>query len=154
MTELASIALASALLEQSADASQRVVFVDRSAELGVDASGQHAAWCDANADGWPDLRTSGALWLNREGKSFTRVDAPGDGPVADIDNDGIGDLVSFAPIAVARGVRDGDSLRFEPLALPELPKTISRGVAVGDFDGDGFLDAFFGGYEDWPTQTT
>jgi enediyne biosynthesis protein E4 len=154
MTELASIALASALLEQSADASQRVIFVDRSAELGVDASGQHAAWCDANADGWPDLRTSGALWLNREGKSFTRVDAPGDGPVADIDNDGIGDLVSFAPIAVARGVRDGDSLRFEPLALPELPKTISRGVAVGDFDGDGFLDAFFGGYEDWPTQTT
>ncbi len=129
-------------------------FVDRSGELGLDASGQHAAWCDANADGWPDLRTSGALWLNREGRSFTRVDAPGEGVVADIDNDGIGDLVSFAPIAVARGVRSGDSLRFEPLPLPELPKTVSRGVAVADFDNDGFVDAFFGGYEDWPTQTT
>ena len=40
------------------------------------------------------------------------------------------------------------------MRFPSSPKTISRGVAVGDFDGDGFLDAFFGGYEDWPTQTT
>jgi hypothetical protein len=154
MSATALLALIPALSAQTASTPHPPVFADRSAALGIEPAGQHAAWCDANSDGWPDLRTNGALWLNRAGKSFTRVDAPGEGLVADIDNDGVGDLVSFAPIAVARGVRDGDSLRFEPLALPELPKTVSRGVAVGDFDGDGFVDAYFGGYEDWPTQTT
>ena len=130
------------------------VFVDRSAELGIAPAGGHAAWGDVNADGWPDLRAGGVLWLNRAGKSFTRIDAPGEGVIADIDNDGTGDLVSFSPIAVARGVREGDGVRFEAVALPELPKTISRGVAVADFNNDGFLDAYFGGYEDWPTQAT
>jgi hypothetical protein len=154
MHALALLALVSPSGSHEPPTTQAPAFVDRTAALGIDPAGQHAAWCDANADGWPDLRTYGALWLNRDGRSFDRVDAPGGGVVADIDNDGVGDLVSFAPIAVSRGVRDGDSLRFEPLALPELPKTVSRGVAVGDFDGDGFLDAFFGGYEDWPTQTT
>jgi hypothetical protein len=138
MSATALLALIPALSAQTASTPHPPAFADRSAALGIEPAGQHAAWCDANADGWPDLRTSGALWLNRAGKSFTRIDAPGEGLVADIDNDGVGDLVSFAPIAVARGVRDGDSLRFEPLALPELPKTVSRGVAVGDFDGDGF----------------
>ena len=44
-----------------------------------------------------------ALQLNRGDKSFTRIDAHGEGVVADSDNDGIGALVPFAPIAVARG---------------------------------------------------
>jgi hypothetical protein len=129
-------------------------FVDRSVALSIAPAGGHAAWGDVNVDGWPDLWAGGVLWLNREGKSFTRVDAPGEGVIADIDNDGTGDLVSFAPIAVTRGVRDGESVRFEPMKLPELPVAISRGVAVGDFDNDGFVDAYFGGYEHWPTQTT
>ncbi len=136
------------------EAPAKPVFVDRSLELGISPAGGHAAWGDVNADGWPDLWAGGALWLNREGKSFTRVDAPGEGVIADIDNDGVGDLVSFAPIAVSRGVREGDSIRFEPVKLPELPTTISRGVAVADFNNDGFVDACFGGYENWPTQTT
>ena len=114
MSATALLALIPALSAQTASTPHPPAFADRSAALGIEPAGQHAAWCDANADGWPDLRTSGALWLNRAGKSFTRVDAPGEGLVADIDNDGVGDLVSFAPIAVARG------------------------VAVGDFDGDGF----------------
>ena len=138
----------------ASEAPAKPVFVERSLELGISPAGGHAAWGDVNADGWPDLWAGGALWLNREGKSFTRVEAPGEGVISDIDNDGTGDLVSFAPVAVARGVREGDSIRFEPVTLPELPTTISRGVAVGDFDGNGFVDAYFGGYENWPTQTT
>jgi hypothetical protein len=129
-------------------------FVDRSQDFGLAPAGEHAAWGDANCDGWPDLWAGGAVWLNREGKSFTRIDAPGQGVIADIDNDGVGDLVSFAPIAISRGVRDGDSIRFEPVKLPELPPTVSRGVTVGDFNNDGFLDAYFGGFEKWETQTT
>lgn len=138
----------------ASEAPAKPVFVDRSLELGISPAGGHAAWGDLNADGWPDLWAGGAVWLNREGKSFTRVDAPGEGVIADIDNDGVGDLVSFAPIAVARGVREGESIRFEPVKLPEIPTTISRGVAVADLNNDGFLDAYFGGYENWPTQTT
>jgi hypothetical protein len=138
----------------ASEAPAKPVFVDRSLELGISPAGGHAAWGDVNADGWPDLWAGGALWLNREGKSFTRVDAPGQGLIADIDNDGVGDLVSFAPIAVSRGVREGESIRFEPMKLPELPPTVSCGVAIGDFNNDGFLDAYFGGYENWPTQTT
>ncbi|MEY3144172.1 MAG: hypothetical protein RLY21_2665 [Planctomycetota bacterium] len=129
-------------------------FVDRSIEFSVAPAGGHAAWGDVNADGWSDLWAGGVLWLNRDGKTFARVEAPGEGVIADIDNDGVGDLVSFAPIAIARGARDGDTIRLEPLKLPDTPATVSRGVAVADFNNDGFLDAYFGGYEDWPTQTT
>ena len=128
------IAILAAL--QSAPDTAPPRFVDRSAEMGIAPAGGHAAWGDANADGWSDLWAGGVLWLNREGKSFTRVDAPGEGVIADIDNDGVGDLVSFAPIAVSRGVREGDGVRFEPVKLPELPTTISRGVAVADPHGE------------------
>ena len=152
----ASVTLA--VLARSACA-QSPVFVDRGAELGIAPAGEHAAWGDVDADGWPDLWAGGVLWMNHAGKSFTRIDAPGAGVIADIDNDGTGDLVSFAPIAITRCVREGEgdaaTIRCVPFAgLPELPATTSRGAAVGDFNGDGFLDIATGGFENWETQTT
>lgn len=153
-------------------------FVDRTTELGITGGGEHAAWGDVNGDGWPDLWMGGALWINHEGRSFTRVDAPGAGVIADIDNDGLGELVSFAPPGVARMVRASgaeDAVRGVPVhdlpvrdlplrdlplrgvpvqALPELPATVARGAAVGDFNDDGFVDIYIGGFENWETQTT
>ena len=115
-----------------------------------------ACWGDVNADGWPDLSCAGAVWINRTGESFERIAAPATGLLADIDNDGDGDLISFAPIAIFRNtaVTPDATPVFEPVALPELPETSSRGCAVGDFNNDGLPDAYFGGYEVWEPQTT
>lgn len=133
-------------------------FVDRSKELGIELNSGPAAWCDVNADGWIDLLCDGVLWINREGKSFTRVAVPGagSGVVADIDNDDRGDVVSFAPIAIFRNAGNGpDGLpRFEKMDLPELPETVCRGAAVGDFNVDGWPDVYLGGYENWEKQST
>lgn len=132
------------------------VFVDRSKDLGIEPAGEHAAWGDVNQDGWPDLWAGGALWINREGKSFTRVEAPGAGLIVDLDNDGTGELVSFAPHAVLRVVRDGEGWKASPAEgwMPALPATVARGAVAGDFNGDGFVDLFTGGFENWETQTT
>ncbi len=133
-------------------------FVDRTAALGLTLSGEHAAWGDVNNDGWPDLFCGGVLWINNAGKGFTRVDVPGAGSgyIADIDNDGRGDLVCFSPIAILRNIGDGPDgkPKFEPIPLPTLPETLSRGAAVADFNNDGFLDVYIGGFENWEKQIT
>ena len=171
-TTIACAAVAASLLQSNAFAQ---TFVDRTAEVGITGGGEHAAWGDVNGDGWPDLWMGGAVWLNHDGKSFTRIDAPGAGVIADIDNDGVGDLVSFAPPGILRGVReaatasgairfmpvpyfptDGGAIRFMPVPYfpADLPATVARGAAVGDFNNDGFVDVYIGGFENWETQTT
>jgi len=129
-------------------------FVDRTAELGCAPGAGPVSWGDIDNDGWPDLYAGGAVWMNRAGRSFERFEAAGNGLIADLDNDGTGDLVSFSPIGLYRGRIEQGVVRFEPIALPALPDTVCRGAAAGDFNGDGFLDLYFGGYEDWGKQIT
>ena len=131
-------------------------FVDRSAELGIAPTGEHAAFGDVNQDGWPDLWASGVLWINQHGKTFTRVEAPGGGLIVDLDNDGTSELVSFSPLAVSRVVRTGEtwSVAAADGWMPALPHTICRGAVAADFNRDGFLDLYTGGYEIWEPQTT
>lgn len=140
----------------AATASAQPQFSDRSPDLGLTLDNGVAAWGDVNDDGWPDLCNAGAIWINREGKSFERAAAPATGMLADIDNDGDADLVCFAPVAIYRNTADlpGDTPRFEPVTLPELPQTSSLGAAVADVNADGFLDVYIGGYESWDPPIT
>ena len=132
------------------------LFTDQSTPLGLALDNGPTCWGDVNADGWPDLCCAGAVWINREGRTFERVGAPATGLLADIDNDGDGDLISFAPIAIYRNTAATPDAppTFEPVALPELPETSSRGAAAGDYNGDGLLDVYFGGFEVWDPQIT
>lgn len=132
------------------------LFVDRTADLGLSLDNGVAAWGDVNNDGWPDLCNAGAIWINRQGKTFERVEAPGTGLLADIDNDADADLICFSPVAIYRNTAPlpGDTPRFEQVALPDLPQTSSLGAAVADFNADGFLDVYIGGYESWDPPIT
>ncbi len=149
----AHVVLAMSILAASASAQP---FVDSTADLGLTLNSGPAAWGDINGDGWPDLACAGAVWINKQGLSFSRVATPVTGIIADIDNDGDGDLIAFAPIAIYRNTAASasDTPTFEPVALPDLPKTLARGAAVGDYNNDGYVDVYFGGYEVWDPQTT
>ena len=131
----------------SATAGQPTVFKDRAGELGLKMGNGGACWVDVDNDGWTDLCTGGAVWRNEEGKKFSKI-AEGFGPVvaADFDNDGFVDLFSWAG---KRVFRNEGGKAFKPVAMPALPQGSSQGACWGDFNGDGFVDLYVGGYEDW-----
>ncbi len=138
----------------SASYSHAQTFVDRTDDLGLAIGNGPAAFGDVNGDGWPDLYAGGAVWLNNKGTAFTRIDAQGYGLIADLNNDGLGDLVSISPPAIAFAERHEGVIRFNPIPLPELPSTVCRGAAAADFNNDGFVDLYIGGYEAWEKQIT
>jgi hypothetical protein len=125
-------------------------FEDATASLGLSLSNSAACWVDLNNDGWTDL-VAEDVWMNLEGKSFKKGPNVGTVVAADFDNDGFADLFSWSRLQLHRNKGDGT---FAQVTLPTLPKTISRGACWGDFNGDGFVDLYVGGYEDWETQTT
>ncbi|MBN1419276.1 MAG: CRTAC1 family protein [Planctomycetes bacterium] len=127
-------------------------FKDRTADLGLALENAQACWVDLDGDGWTDLCAGGGVWKNESGKGFTRL-AAGIGPAvaADFDNDGFADLFSWSSLKVFRN-EGGKS--FAPIALPDLPRCVSRGACWGDFDGDAFVDLYVGGYEDWDAGIT
>lgn len=130
-----------------------VAFKDRTAELGLTKFvGDPACWVDINNDGWVDLVCTTGIWKNNAGKSFTRIGDTGGSVVAsDFDNDGFADLFSYGSL----GLLHNDAGKgFTPVKLPELPKCSSRGACWGDFNSDGFIDLYIGGYEDWGAGIT
>ena len=128
------------------------VFTDRTADLGLELANAAACWADFDNDGWVDLCAGGVVWQNNAGEHFTRiVDNIGIPVAADFDNDGFVDLFSWSSL---RAYRNDAGEGFTPIEMPELPKCISRGACWGDFNGDGFVDIYIGGYEDWGAGIT
>jgi hypothetical protein len=135
----------------AAIAQQGPAFVDMTASLGLVPGDSAACWADLDNDGWTDLATGGAVWMNEGGRKFVRRDAVGSVVAADFDNDGYADLFSWSQMQLFQN-RAGKTLATFP--LPELPPTVSRGACWGDFNCDGFVDLYVGGYEDWENQKT
>ena len=131
-------------------AGQQPRFTRANEELGIEGlGGGAAAWVDFDNDGWVDLY-SGRLWKNNEGKKFTLVEAPAvssDGTWADIDNDGDADFFSWS--GAGKLVLNLGDKGFQDISdnLPDLPTKVSLGAVWGDFNGDGFVDLYVGGYE-------
>ena len=113
-------------------------------------------WIDYNNDGWSDAVTNGFLWRNDLATTgeFTRVTTQDDNVYpADFDNDGWTDLIAIsgrgASVEVLRNV-DGTGV-FQAIASTTIGDTIqSQGASVGDFNDDGYVDMYIGGYEIWP----
>ncbi len=122
------------------------VFEQCSEKLGLELGNSAAAWADFNNDAWVDLCTGGTLWRNEKGRSFERVATLGAGVFGDFDNDGFADYFSWSQRALLRNVK---GQTFEKTDLPQMSDCVSRGAACGDFNGDGYLDVYVGGYEDW-----
>lgn len=116
-------------------------------EIGTGA----ACWVDLNNDGWPDLVAGGSIWRNEKGKTFTKIGACGDAVAADFDNDGFADLFSWSQLKL---YRNESGLKFIESPLPALPPTSSRGASWGDWNNDGYVDLFIGGFEDWDKGIT
>lgn len=127
------------------------LFVDKTAELGLVPADSAACWVDLDNDGWTDLCAGGVVWFNKLGKRFEKGSEVGTVVAADFDNDGFADLFSLSQMRVYRNDR-GKGL--VPVELPTLPMTVSRGACWGDFNGDGFVDLYIGGFEDWDKDIT
>jgi hypothetical protein len=121
-------------------------YVDATASLGLSLANEQACWIDLDRDGWSDLVVGGVVWRNEKGAKFNRIaDGVGTVVAADFDNDGYPDLFSWS---LAKLFRSEKGKRFAEVAFPKL-ETTSRGACWGDFDRDGFVDLYVGGFEDW-----
>lgn len=130
------------------------VFIDKTAELGLQKMPNAKTACaDFNNDGWMDFYAAGVVWLNDAGKGFKPLKAgKGAAVCADFDNDGFVDIFSYSNLQMYRNI-DGKS--FKKVALPDFPeKHTSLGACCADLTGNGFLDIYIGGYEDWNAGVT
>lgn len=143
--------LALALLAWPARAQGAPVFEDVTAAAGLALDTGAACWVDVDSDGWVDLCAGGALWRNTEGTGFTKLADVGTSVAADFDNDGFADLFSWTALKL---YHNDAGKGLTEVALPELPRCVSRGACWGDLNGDGYVDLYIGGYEDWDAGIT
>ncbi|MCC7490932.1 MAG: CRTAC1 family protein [Fimbriimonadaceae bacterium] len=139
-----------ALLLAGAAPGQEATFRDQSAAAGLTLDTNAACWADLNNDGRPDLVAGGAVWWN-ESPTFRRGPAMGAVVAADYDHDGFRDLFCWSQWKL---YHNDAGAAFTPVALEGVPQAVSRGACWADFDNDGWLDLYVGGYEDWNAGVT
>jgi tetratricopeptide (TPR) repeat protein len=154
---------------------QRFTDVTLQAGLGNVESGFGAPWGDYDGDGWPDLYIArngwsgpapDSLYRNRGDGTFedvtprSGISEPGSGFHAawlDYDRDGWLDLFVSNGVTIDPNINHlyhnkGDGT-FEDVTaaagLTEEPKAGTIGVAIGDYDGDGWPDIFVNGRKDY-----
>ncbi|RKZ03550.1 hypothetical protein DRQ21_05535 [Candidatus Fermentibacteria bacterium] len=133
------------------------VFEDCTDLMGPDSllSGSRVSWCDWNTDGLPDIYVGNCLYQNVEGLYFTDVTGEagldscrGNGGIwGDINNDGLPDLVtSGKPVQVYLNT-DGTLQDITAWSGIRPSEASAEGVALLDWNADGWLDLYIASYE-------
>ena len=126
-------------------------FVDATAKSKLTGmAGGSAAWIDFNQDGHEDLNVSNQVWINNGDSTFSQLTdcgLTGSTVWADINNDGYPDAMCWTGTGHLFLNQQGTSLTNISDKLPDLPTMVSLAATMGDFNGDGLVDLYVGGYE-------
>ena len=127
------------------------IFTDITATAGLTGfSGSTVSFVDFNNDGWQDINAGGQLWLNEGDGTFRAMEnpgLPGNCVWADINNDGFQDAFCYSGPGYLFLNQNGKSLLNISDKMPDTPTKVSLGATMGDFNGDGLVDIYVGGYE-------
>jgi len=127
------------------------IFTDVTAKAKLNGfSGGTVSFVDFNNDGFQDINAGPQIWINNGDGTFVMLDSPGlpgNCVWADINNDGFQDAFCYSGPGYLFLNQEGTSLKNISDNIPDSPTKVSLGATMGDFNGDGLVDIYIGGYE-------